>query len=278
MAEPDAIFGDDDPFDAGLTAQMRGDVDRAIACFIEVLKQDPQNGQAYLQLGKCEMRRGDLRTAMEAFRRGIKVAPKSPALLAELGFLQLATGDARRAQKVLTAARQLAARNVRALSGLAWLLVQRQAWTQALAVIQDLLAASASNFAGHYLLAQVHEALGSMGDAHQEWLLTEEICRGMIGAAEGQAAAHYYLGEIMRVTRTWAAAREHFEAAAAHAPEDAQGYLFGMGLAVPWTTVLAAAGTACAEDGDEAQAEAWLHRLPAEAQAQETPVVEEEAS
>lgn len=266
MADRRDVFTDEDPFDAGLTAGMRGDLETAIAYFIQVLKREPHNAQAFLQLGKCETRRGNLRTAMESYRRGIKVAPQSAPLFAELGFLQLVTGDTERAHKVLMAARKLAKRNTRALSALAWLHVRRERWAQALATVQELLAVSNSNFAAHYLLAQVHEALGSIGDAHQEWLLTEEICRKMIAADERQVPAHYYLGEILWSTRTWAAGRESYEAAAAHAPDGAGGYLFGMGLAVSWVTVLTTAATACAESGDDAQAQVWRARVPAEAQ------------
>lgn len=262
MAEAIETLSADDAFDAGLTAQMRGDVDAAIACFVQVLKQKPRHPQAYLQLGKCEIRRGDLRTAMEAFRRGIRVAPRSAPLLAELGFLQLVTGDAHRAEQVLKAALRASKRNVRALQSLAWLHVHHQAWGPALAALRDLLAVSGSSFAGHYLMAQAQEALGNMADAHQEWLLTEDMCRKMIGATEGHVAAHYYLGEIMRSTRTWTAARADYEAAAGHAPAGAAGFLFGMGLAVPWSTVIAAAAQACAADGDTVQAEAWKQRLP----------------
>lgn len=244
-------------FDTALSAKLRGDVEAAVEGFQQVLSAYPHHVQAYLQLGKCEIQRGDAEAALTALRRGAKVSQRSAPLLAELGFLQLVTGDRERAEKVLGAARRLAKRNVRALTGLAWLHMQRREWGKALGLLDELLAVSGSSFAAHYFLAQVHEVLGKIGDAQQEWFLVENICREMIEVTDGQVAAHYYLGETLRVTRTWAAAREDFDTAARHAPADGSGYLFGMGLAVPWGAVLEAAATACDEDGDATQAAAW---------------------
>lgn len=266
MGGPGGVFSPEEVFDAGLTAQMRGDLDTAVARFEEVLAHHPHYVQAYLQLGKCEMRRGDLAAALVMLRRGLKKAPQSTPLLAELGFLQLVSGDDQRAEKVLTAASKMAKRNARALQGLGWLYVRRREWGRAAKVLDRLLGVSSRNFAGHFLMAQVHEAAGRVADAHQEWSVAEEICRQMIKTMDEPVAAEFYLGEIMQQTRTWEMAREHYEAAAEHAPADAGGYVFGLGLAVPWRVILERAALACDETGEAERAGAWRARLPESAE------------
>ena len=250
-------------FDAALSAKMRGELDKAVEGFTAVLRQYPHHVQAFLQLGKCEILRGNVPAAMNVFRAGVKVSQTSAPLLAELGFLLLVTDDDQRAHKVLLAARKMSKRNVRALTGLAWIHVRRQTWGKAIAALEELSAVAGSSFAAHYLMAQVHEALGKIADAQREWFLTEDICREMIKVTDGQVAAHYFLGDILRVTRDWSAAREDFEAAAEQAPAGGEGYVFGLGLAVRWATVLETAATACAEAGDAERAAAWRARLPA---------------
>lgn len=262
MVELDA----DDPwgegFDAGLTALMRGDLDAAADRFREVLRSEPHNGPAYLQLGRCEWRRGNVQAALDIFRHGLQAAGNSANLRAEVGMLFLLLGDERRAEIALSGARRMAVRNIRALQGLALLYVQREQWGKAIAMLQELLEVSPNNFAGHFLMAKVQEQLGNVPEASREWAQAEDMCREKLRHVEGQGATEYFLGEVLRAQYGWEKAREYFEHAASRGSVD-EPYLFGLGLVVPWTAALEQAAAACAACDDNAAARQWTEKLQA---------------
>ena len=249
-------------FDAGLTALMRGQLTEAAEQFQQVLAVRPHYGPAYLQLGRCEWRRGDVHKALEIMRAGLKVAGNSANLRAEVGFAFLVLGDMRKAVVALTGAQRLSRKNIRALQGLAWLYVEEEAWGKALSALHELQAVSGANFAAHYLMARVQDQLHNSEEAQREWFQAEGVCREKIKHADGQAAAQYFLGEILHALQGWDAGREHYEAAADMVTAD-EPYLFGMGLVVPATKVLEQAAAACAACGDKPRALHWTEKLRA---------------
>ncbi len=66
-----------------------GDVDGAIAAYLEVIETNPEYSLAYQALSEAYGRRGDLDLAIEAIRRAIEIEPSEPLYLTSLSrFLQ----------------------------------------------------------------------------------------------------------------------------------------------------------------------------------------------
>ena len=85
-------------FDEGLTAQVRGDFDSAIAIFEQVIEAVPTSTAAYHQLGRCHMKLGAFAKAIKDIETAVRLGPDRVAARLDLGMLYLATGTVPKAK------------------------------------------------------------------------------------------------------------------------------------------------------------------------------------
>jgi len=77
-------------------AEGRGDLQKAVLYYSDVLSTDPEDLESYLARGRCLMELGDYAAAMSDFQHAEDLAPDSPDPLVEMGNLFFARKEYRR--------------------------------------------------------------------------------------------------------------------------------------------------------------------------------------
>ncbi len=146
---------------------------------------DPENPQAWLQVGLLALHRDALDTAADALRRAAARSLGNPALLRQIGDLQR---RARLLDDALATAQHLVSlvpRDAAALSLLAAVLVLMGRAADAVPIYQRAIAAAPADVEARNNLGLVYTDLRCHA-------LAEEAFRGAIAADPGSAAAHFH--------------------------------------------------------------------------------------
>jgi tetratricopeptide (TPR) repeat protein len=145
------------------TLYRKGSFDQALARYNEILKFDPNSGDAYAGIIRCYLKQEKVRDADEALRKGLHADPGRPDLKVAEGELLFRQGEIPEAGKlfdeVITAPPSLAQPNAppnaRAYLGAA-----------------RVAAASAMYARAHVLLTRAHAIDPSDPDVQKEWMQT----------------------------------------------------------------------------------------------------------
>jgi tetratricopeptide (TPR) repeat protein len=215
-------------FDQGLTAGMRGDTDKAIESFQEVVKLDPGYVPAMYQLGKAYLKRGDFAAAVDALTRAAGKRPDQASIHVDLGQAYLCLNELDKAQAAFTKALAFEDGNTRAITGLAQVHYKNQDWQRAASHAKLVLLNSPMNFAALYLLGSASYNLGNPMEAHEAFQKAMDIVNQFLNLKPEQVEGHFLLGEIYFYEGMLDKALENYELAEKHAGDALSFAAFGL--------------------------------------------------
>jgi tetratricopeptide (TPR) repeat protein len=216
-------------FDEGLTAQMRGDLDTAIAIFERVVKESPGNAAAHHQLGRCQMKLGDFQGALEEIETAIRLSPDRIAARLDLGALYLAIGDTAKAKVQFMRALNINESNVKAMAGLGAVYYREEDVGKAISQLQSACTLNPSNFLCHFYLAKIHKGLKNPGAMAEEALKSGAICQGLIRTRPEQPEGYYFLAQTFEVQEEHRPALQNYLIAKDFSPKGVL-HFFAFGL------------------------------------------------
>jgi anaphase-promoting complex subunit 3 len=216
-------------FDEGLTAQMRGDFESAIAIFERVTEAHPTNAAAHHQTGRCHMKLGDFAKAIGCLETTIRLGPKRIAARLDLGMLYLVVEDVPRAKVQFLRALALNNSNVKAMAGLGIVRYHEKDFGKAISQFQDACELNPANFACHYYMAKVHKALQNPAGVQEEALKSAAICQGLIRTRPEQPEGYFFLAETFVLQGDYRPALQNYLIAKDFSPEGVM-HFFAFGL------------------------------------------------
>jgi cytochrome c-type biogenesis protein CcmH/NrfG len=216
-------------FDEGITAQMKGDLEGAIAIFQQVIEQHPANAGAHHQLGRCFMKRGEFDKAIQSLEITIRIGPDRIAARLDLGTLYLAVKETSKAKAQFLKALSLSRSNVKALSGLGIVHYYEKDYGKAIAQFQEASTLNPANFASHLYLAKIYKTLGNASGIMEEALKAAAICHSLIKARPEQPEGYFFLGETFVLQEEYKAALQNYLIARDFSPKEAINF-FAFGL------------------------------------------------
>jgi len=215
-------------FDQGLTAGVRGDTDKAIESFKEVVKLDPGYVPAMYQLGRAYLKKGDFAAAVDTLNQAAAKRPDQASIHVDLGQAYLCQNELEKAQAAFTRALAFEDANTRAITGLAQVHYKNQDWQRAASHAKLALLSSPMNFAALYVLGSASYNLGNPTEAHEAFQKAMDIVNQFLNLKPEQAEGHFLLGEIYFYEDMLDKALENYELAEKHAGDAVSFVAFGL--------------------------------------------------
>ncbi|MCP4640976.1 MAG: tetratricopeptide repeat protein [bacterium] len=200
-------------YDEGLTASMKGELERAIACFEKAVQMDPAFLVAHHQLAKCYVRTGQAERAIHLLTQVVERKPDQTPPRLDLGF---ALAGAGREEEARVQFEQLVAvdpDNGRAELGLAKVAFAQGDWTGALVHAQRALELSGSSFAVLYLLGRTAKAAGNPALSEEILEQADRLLEKSVELQPDQPEGYYLRGEVAFVRGQYSTALENYRAA-----------------------------------------------------------------
>lgn len=130
-----------------------GDLDKSIEYCKKTISLREESGNAYYRLGVCYFRMGRFADAMEAFKRSTEIRGSRQAMVYYyMGLISIYTGEDDNAIEYLAQLRQASPQTTMALFLEAQLRVKKQAYSEAVSLLEQFLAVSPDFAEAHYLL------------------------------------------------------------------------------------------------------------------------------
>ncbi|AHM56217.1 hypothetical protein EAL2_c09180 [Peptoclostridium acidaminophilum DSM 3953] len=85
-------------FFTGLAYRQLGEVEEAKLYFGDILKLDPNNADAMVELGLCSAVNGELDDSLSYFEKALGLRPDNPEILCNIGMTHLSRGDLQKAR------------------------------------------------------------------------------------------------------------------------------------------------------------------------------------
>jgi len=216
-------------FDEGLTAQMRGAFDSAIAIFKRVAEEHPTSAAAYHQMGRCHMKLGAFDEAIKCLGTAVRLGPDRTAARLDMGMLYLVAGDIQKAKAQFLRALSRSDSNVKAMAGLGIVHYHEGDFGKAISQFQDACELNPSSFACHFYLAKVHKALKNPAGVREEALKSAAICQGLIRMRSERPEGYFFLAETFVLQQETRAALQNYLIAKDFSPDGAR-HFFAFGL------------------------------------------------
>lgn len=217
-------------YDEGLTAVMKGDVDKAIEFFMRAIKLDPSFLMAHHQLGRCFLRIGQTERAIHVLQQVLARKPDLAPARINLGHALIQHGNLPEARSQFNQVIQLQAGSSRAYLGLALVEFELGNWSQAMALAQRARELGSTNFSVLFLLGRAAKLSGN-----------RPLCDSALNKAQAQidksveltpdAPEGYFLrGEIAFVQERYLDALDSYRAAESRTAPEAHYTAFGEGF------------------------------------------------
>jgi tetratricopeptide (TPR) repeat protein len=219
-------------FDQGITAGVRGEIDKAVESFRKVIELDPHYVPALYHLGKAYLRKGDFAAAVDTLNRAAERRPEQASIHIDLAQAYLCRNELRQAHAEYTKALGLEEGNTKAITGLAQVYFRREQWDRAASHAKLVLLSSPMNFAALYLFGVASHHLGHDAAAHGALGKAGDIANEFINLKPDQVEGYYLLGEIHRNQVALDKALENYELAEKHAGDAPVFFAFGLTFSV----------------------------------------------
>lgn len=209
-------FGGDNAeslYDEGLTASMKGDLNRAAECFEGAVRHDPSMATAYHQLGKCYTRLGRNKEAVLLLIQVAKKRPKLYAARIDLGTALTSMGDLEQAKVHFGAVLNDKPDNGKALLGLAKVEFSGGNWARALKYAQESLEKAGSNYACLFMIGRAAQLTEDMSTSQRALSKADELINKYMEMNEDKPEGHFLRGEIAFVQGDYVTALECFRRA-----------------------------------------------------------------
>jgi tetratricopeptide (TPR) repeat protein len=216
-------------YDEGLTAHMRGDFDEAIAIFESVVAEHPTSAAAYHQMGRCYMKLGDFKMAIKNLETAVRIGPDRTAARLDLGMLYITVDEISKAKAQFIRALSRRESNVKVLASLGIVHFIEKDYGKAISQFQDAIELNPANFACHFYLAKLHQALKNPAGVQEEALKSAAICQGLIRVRSEQPEGYYFLAETYVLQNEMRTALQNYLIARDFSPENAM-HFFAFGL------------------------------------------------
>jgi len=178
-------------FNLGAICQASGDLDEAIALYRQILKQEPENFQALYFLASALVNQGYREEAIVTYQQAISVGPTHAAAHYNLGILHYHQGEQAKAMACYQAALQLDPGHAASLYNLGIIHFERQEYDQAAVSYEQALAARPEDVDTLYNLAFTRAKQGQLAEAALHYHAAAEL-------APEDPELHNALGSTLR--------------------------------------------------------------------------------
>ena len=210
------VFGGDNPesyYDEGLTASMKGDLNRAIECFERAINLDRSMASAYHQLGKCYARLGHTNKAIKLLIEVVKNRPRLVAARVDLGIALTAAGDLKQAKAQFDSVLSARPTDAKALIGLAEVEFAGGNWPGALQYAETALENSGATYPIMFMIGRCAKLVGDEPGSRRALTKATDIIEKYIETNESKPEGHYLLGELAFLQGEFVTALESFRRA-----------------------------------------------------------------
>lgn len=170
--------------------QASGKVNDALATLDSVLNEDPSQARARVMQAEILEQQRRWKDASESWKEAQELVPGNGDIAARRAIALLNSGDAAAAESAARAAKASNPADVRVLYVLGVALEARNAFDEALPVLEDAARRAPDNTAVQYQYGSVLDRVGRKADA-------EKVLRGIIGKNPEDANALNYLGYML---------------------------------------------------------------------------------
>lgn len=147
-------------YDEGLTAVMKGDLNRAIEFFMRAIKLDSSFIMAHHQIGRCFLRLGQTERAIHVLQQVLARKPGLAPARLDLGYALLQHGNIPEARAQFNQVVELQTNSSRGHLGLAHVEFELGNWSQAVALAETARGMGNTNFAVLFLLGRAAKLAG----------------------------------------------------------------------------------------------------------------------
>jgi len=155
--------------DYGIGLLLQGDLKAAQAAFEKVTEVDPQNPDGWVNIGRAALQEGDLPRARTVLEKALVLNPKLARTNFFYGSLMKSTGDYDQAASHFQIVLSQYPHDRVALNNLGRILFLQRKYTDAVKVLQQVLAVDPEDLQAHYNLMLCYNGLGDekMSKEHQ---------------------------------------------------------------------------------------------------------------
>ncbi len=155
--------------DYGIGLLLQGDLKAAQAAFEKVTEVDPQNPDGWVNIGRAALQEGDLARARTVLEKALALNPKLARTNFFYGSLMKSTGDYDQAAAHFRIVLAQYPRDRVALNNLGRVLFLERKYSQAVKVLQQVVAVDPEDLQAHYNLMLCYNGLGDekMSKEHQ---------------------------------------------------------------------------------------------------------------
>jgi tetratricopeptide (TPR) repeat protein len=199
--------------DEGLTAMMKGDLDRAVQFFTRAAQMDKSHLGAYHQLGRCYLRLGQAQRAADILSQVIShKSDMIPARL-DLGYALIALGRIEAAQDQFRQILNANPENWRAHLGLAQVCFNQGQYENAVTLASAARAQGGAAFAALFLLGRAAKRAGNAMLAEEALKAAVALIDKSIELTPDAPEGHFLRGEVCFVQERYSPALEQYRAA-----------------------------------------------------------------
>jgi len=183
-------------YEEGLTASMKGDLDKAIRYFQRACELDAGLHNARHQIGRCLLRQGNAEAALPLLRAVSQKLPASTAPVLDTGYALLQLGRIDEARKTFSSLLQVKPDEPRAVMGLAYCAFSKEQWETAVNLVQRSIELGRVQFDTHFLLARAADKAGLLDISTAHYKKAEELMTKSIEATPDQAPGYYLRARV----------------------------------------------------------------------------------
>ena len=227
-------FGGEDAesyYDDGLTALMKGDVERAVELLKRAIKLQRSMVAAHHQLARCYIRLGQYQRAGDILSQIVSNKPRMLAARLDYGQVLLNLAHIDRAREQFVYVLEAQETNGRAQMGMAQACFAEGNWEGAVSLAQGARALMGANFAVLYLLGRAARLAGSKMMAEEALQEAGSLIEKSVELSPESPEGHYLRGEVCFAQERYASALDHFRAAEERVEPDRHYTAFGENFA-----------------------------------------------
>ncbi len=208
---------------ASQIAWAERDGNRAVAELNELIKNNPNNARAYVEIGWIHYADKNLKLAEESFRKAIEADPKSPGSRIALAQLYVRSGEQRRAEEELILATKEDPENEALLNVLGNFYSTTDQFDDVERIFQDLLKKKPNSTIAKKRLVEIYV---TKNDLNRSKPLITEILKANSDDVDGR----FYRGRVFLAEKKFTEAYEDLSFATRLSPQFAAGHFF-LGIA-----------------------------------------------
>jgi tetratricopeptide (TPR) repeat protein len=199
--------------DEGLTAMVKGDLDRAVQFFSKAIQMDRSHVGAFHQLGRCYLRLGEAQRAVDILSQVLNHKPALVPARLDLGFALIALGNLDGAQEQFRAILSAHPENWRAHLGLAQVCFTQGKFDNAVTLASAARSQGGGTFPTLFLLGRAAKRAGNGMVAEEALNAALALIEKSVELAPDSPDGHFLRGEVCLAQERFAPALEHYRAA-----------------------------------------------------------------